>query len=104
MIDYQNAVTLSRSNRPADHKARIRAVVAAGRFAVVQSIVQYCRFTDAAIGTRDGLIADCDTREAADAFARVYGADDDGSDVRTYVDGPSAQTIVEAVDGDDFPF
>lgn len=63
--EFQAAYDLSRRERKADDKAKINALVKAGRFVVYSSTEDYCRFTDALLGERQTFVADFASYEEA---------------------------------------
>jgi hypothetical protein len=78
--DLQLAYEWSRRTREPDDP-RIQEALDAGKFVVVAAHTQYCRSTDAILGSRKDLVAACDTREqAADVCRAMHDKLGDGDE------------------------
>lgn len=85
--EMQNCVeeaSIALSDLNGDTQLQINALVALGRFVVVETRPFHCRSTDAVVGSVKGIVADFATREEADAhisglWAGSYAGDTDAS-------------------------
>ena len=105
--ELQNAFSLSQMEREPDDTQKIRELRAAGRCVVYLRGTDYCRLTDAILGSRLHYLGDFATMAEADAFARQQpGYDDCGDDFEICSVGPPAEVlpVVEQPASDDIPF
>lgn len=111
--DMQNAMAWSMMNRTGDDP-KIGEALAAGRFVVVCRSTEYCRATDAIMGSRQDMESAHATRAEAEAALAAYwerwghGADMDDHDMYILPAKPAPAPVVAPgcgpIDDDELPF
>lgn len=65
--EFQAAYAVSLREREPDDRGKVKALVKQGRFVVILSYEQFCRFTDASLGEAIVYVGDYSTYEEAEA-------------------------------------
>lgn len=105
--EFQAAYSLSQRTQeyPRDG-AKVKALVAAGRFAVVLHYIVYCVHTDATLATATQLVSDHATREEAQAAVAAFPLEE--GDEHWYVIEPEPPLaplpVVPYASDDEIPF